>query len=114
MHHRVERVNNLIKEELGYLLEREVEFPEALVTVMEVACSRKMERAAVHLSVLPVHKSEAMLKIAREHQARLQFLLLRKMNIRPMPRINFEIDRGADAAARIEKIFIEESKEGAS
>ena len=105
MHHRVERVNNLIKEELGYLLKREVEFPEALVTVMEVACSRKMERAIVYLSVLPVSKSDAMLKIARQNQARLQFLLLKKMHIRPMPRIQFEIDRGQDNAARVEELL---------
>ena len=105
MHHRVARVSNLIKEELGYLLEREVEFPEALVTVMEVACSRKMERAVVYLSVLPVHKSDAMLKIARENQARLQFLLLKKMHIRPMPRIHFEIDRGQDNAERVEELL---------
>src|SRR3989344_1056104 len=108
MHYRVERVNNLIKEELGYLLEREVEFPGTLVTVMEVLCSRKMERAIVYLSVLPVTKSDAMLKIARANQARLQFLLLKKMHIRSMPRIHFEIDHGQDNAERVEKLLRKE------
>jgi ribosome-binding factor A len=46
------------------------------------------------------------MKILKDEQGRMQFLLNRKMNIKPMPRINFLLDEGLEKAAAIEKIFI--------
>jgi ribosome-binding factor A len=36
----------------------------------------------------------------------LQHLLNKKMNIRPMPRISFEIDGGLENAAKVEKALL--------
>jgi ribosome-binding factor A len=47
-------------------------------------------------------------EILKKKQGKLQFILSRKMNIRPMPRINFELDFGLEKAAAVEKALLDE------
>ncbi|MEK7193787.1 MAG: 30S ribosome-binding factor RbfA [Patescibacteria group bacterium] len=105
MKHRVERVNNLIQEELSKIIVKELEFP-ALVTITEVETSKDLSQALVKFSVLPSEKSEEVLKILNKNLRHLQYLLMKKINIKPMPRISFEIDWGLEKAAEIEKILL--------
>ena len=106
--HRQERVSKLIMEYLNELILREVEVPGALVTITDVEISKDLEHAKVLVSILPSEKSEGVLKVLEKSQNKLQFTLGRKLNIRPMPKISFEIDYGMEKAARIEKLSLEE------
>ncbi len=108
MNYRPLRVSNLIRDELNALLLREMEFPGALVTITEVEADKKLEWATVKVSVLPSPKGEAVLKDLQKEAGNLQHLLSRKLNIKPMPRIRFEIDPGPQKAAGIEKILLDE------
>lgn len=108
MNYRNLRVGNLIREELGKIIVRETEFPGALVTITEVEVDRKLGGANVKISVIPSEKAEVALKEFVKMRGKLQHLLNNKLNIRPMPRIRFEIDRGPEKAANVEKILLEE------
>lgn len=110
---RHERVSELIRKELGELILRDLEFPGAIMTILEVDVTKKLDYARVHCSVIPSAKSEEVLKILNSQRRDLQNKLLRKINIRPMPEVQFEIDHGAEKAAEIEKVFIEEERKGA-
>jgi ribosome-binding factor A len=120
MKHRVERVNNLILEELSKIIAKEMEFP-ALVTLTEVSVSKDMDEALVRFSVLcpygtspvgrPLDKAEEVLKILNKNLRHLQHLLLRKINIKPMPQIRFEIDYGLEKAAEVEKLLLRDKIE---
>jgi ribosome-binding factor A len=103
---RSERVKKLIREELSKIVERELEFPGALVTLTEVEVDKKLDHAKVKVSVIPEHAEEASLKTLQANIGRLQHLLMKKINIKPMPRIAFEIDHGPENAANIEKILL--------
>ncbi len=115
MKHRSERVVNLIKEELSKIIARELEFPDCLMTITSVEIDKKLSRAMVNFSVLPslsassgqAEKFEAVLKILENNRRHLQYLLMKKINIRQIPEIVFKIDRGLEAAANIEKLLIE-------
>ncbi|MEK7114451.1 MAG: ribosome-binding factor A [Patescibacteria group bacterium] len=107
MKHRPERVVNLIKEELSKLIARELEFPDSLMTIIDVEIDKKFSRAIVNFSVLPSGKFEQALKILEGNRRHLQYLLMKKINIKPMPEIIFKADRGLEKAAEIEKILIE-------
>ncbi len=104
---RHERVSELIRKELGELILRELEFPGAIMTIIEVDVTKKLDYARIHVSVLPSQKADEVLKILSSQQRRLQGLLLRKINIRPMPELQFVLDHGLEKAAEIEKVFIE-------
>ena len=109
MNYRSLRVGKLIREELSVLILRELEFPEAIVTLTEVLVDKKLGIAKVEVSVVPSERAATALKLLNEHRARLQHLLLRKINITPMPHLRFEIDRGPENAARVEKTLLENS-----
>ena len=109
---RHERVSELIRKELGELILRELEFPGAIMTILEVDVTKKLDYARVHCSVIPSAKSDEVIKILHSRQRELQNKLLRKINIRPMPELQFEIDHGGEKAADIEKVFIEEERRG--
>jgi ribosome-binding factor A len=100
------RVQKLVREELSKIILRELEFPGALVTITEVVVDKKLGMARVKVSVLPADKANEVLKILEKNSGMLQHLLLRKINIKPMPRIRFEIDRGPENAARVEKALL--------
>lgn len=110
MTHRPDRVASLIEHELSALLLRELEFPGALVTISGVEVTKKLDNAKISISVFPGERSEEVLKKLQFSQGSLQFKLGRILNIKPMPRIRFEIDYGAENAAQVEKRLLEEER----
>jgi ribosome-binding factor A len=108
MNHRPERVGKLMREELSKLVTREIEFPSGtLVTLTTAEVNKKMEIAKIGVSVIPSKNADEALRILHKNQGDLQYLLVRKMNIKPMPRIHFFIDYGPDNAAKIEKTLLD-------
>ena len=90
---------------------REIEFPAgALATVTDVLIDKKLDYARVKVSVLPSEKSAGVLAALEANAGHLQHLLMKKINIKPMPRIAFEIDYGYENAAEVEKQLLEEEK----
>ncbi len=96
----------MIQQELGKLLLREVEFP-ALVTITGVEVNKKLDIARIKLGVVPSSLDKKVLSIVESAQRELQYLLMKKINIKPMPKIQFEIDYGSENAARVEKLLID-------
>lgn len=105
---RAQRVSKLIKEQLSEIVIREMEFRNALATITDVEIDKKMDYARVKVSVIPSEKAEAVVKELDKQAGYLQHLLLKKINIKPMPRIAFVIDRGYENAAKVEKDLMTE------
>lgn len=97
-------------EYLNELILRQIETPNALATITDVEVTKDLERAVVKFSVLPSEKSADVLKILEKARGELQFQLSRKLNIKPMPKIVFEIDYGPERAAGVEKALMKENK----
>ena len=106
MNYRSNRVSNLIRDELSMLIKRELEFPNAIATITEVQITKKLDEAKVMVSVLPSKEEAGVFRILSEARNRLQHLLMKKLNIKPMPHICFEIDRGLENAAAVEKLLL--------
>lgn len=111
--HRKERVGQLIRDELSECFLRELEVTGALVTITNVEVSGDLKHAKIMVSVLPSERVDDVHKILVARRGYFQFLLMKKLPIRPLPEILFVIDRGPEKAAIIEKDLIEvEKKEG--
>ena len=106
--YRADRVSKVIREELGKIIIREMEFGGALPTITTVEVDKKLEHAEVNVSVIPSVAGNDVLSALAKNAGTLQHLLNRKMNIRPMPRIMFALDRGLENAAKVEKILEED------
>ncbi len=108
MYTRSERVTSLIQSELSSIILREVEFPiGVLVTMASMDLDKKMERAIIGISVIPNDKADMALRMLTNRAGYLQSLLLKKINIKPMPQLVFMIDKGFENAANIEKLLID-------
>jgi ribosome-binding factor A len=103
---RSERVQTLIQVELSKIILREVEFPNALLTITGVEVDKKLDHARVNVSVIPSSSGPATLAELHKRTGYLQHLLMKKMNIKPMPRIAFALDRGPENAAAVEKALL--------
>ena len=106
MNFRPQRAQKLIREELSKIVMREMEFPEALVTITEVEVDGKLENAKIKVSVIPPSLAEKVLESLEEKTGYLHHILFNKINLKPMPLIHFEIDRGHENAAAVEKLLI--------
>lgn len=103
---RSERVQELIQRELAKIMLKEADFGAALVTITEVRADKKLNHAEVRVSVIPTSSSAVALAMLIKQTGHLQFLLMKKINIKPMPQISFALDRGPENAARVEKALL--------
>lgn len=119
MNYRPERVSSLIKQELSSIIIKSVEFPAGhLVTITKVEVDKKLEHAKIGISVLcpsgtspagrPSEGAAKILHILEKVAGHLQYLLMKRVNIKPLPRIIFEIDHGIEKLAKIEKLLIDD------
>lgn len=106
MSHRLPQVNELIRQELNKLLLSELEFPkDCLVTITKVEVTRDLHYAKVWISVLPSYYITKVLKKLNVNIGHLQFLLNKKLVMKPLPRVNFAIDATEQKAAEIERLL---------
>src|SRR5258707_2670345 len=106
MKHRLERVNELLKRELGDLLSREVSFEAALVTVQQVDVTPDLKHAHVFVSVIG-SEAEAKGAMSALHAARstLQRLLSKRVILKYTPHLHFKLDDSIVRGTRIISIL---------
>lgn len=87
------KMAGLIEEELGKLIEREIYVEGALVTITDVFVMPDLLQAKVKLGIIPKAKElEGFLAVESKLPV-LRHKLLRKMNVKPMPKLSVEIDK---------------------
>jgi ribosome-binding factor A len=104
---RLDRVNQLIKEEVSTLLQRELKDPRlGFVTVTDVETSKDLRQAKVFVSVLGDDKqwaaSMAALASARGF---VRNWLRHHLDLRVTPDVEFRPDRSMEHAARIQSLL---------
>lgn len=112
MKHRPERMSELIRATVAEAMLRELELPGELVTVTEVEISKDLEYAKIKVSILPHTAEEAVMRALKKLTGHFQHLLIKKLNLKPIPQITFVLDEGLERAAIIEKDLLEIEKEG--
>ena len=90
------KIASVIEHELGNLLIREFDFENAIVTIVGVEVSPDLMQAKIKLGIIPFEKSPEIFKLIEEKRRELQHKLLKKMNIRPMPRLKFVLRQAQD------------------
>jgi len=92
MSHRIERVNELIKEELGKIILKEIDIaPNILLTIIDVGTNADLSQTKVIISVFPIDRSEKIMHRLKKGESYLQGLLKKRLKMRLLPKINFEL-----------------------
>jgi ribosome-binding factor A len=108
--HRVERVGNLIRDEISILLRREVKDPrlDSLVSINEVSVSPDMRHAKVYVSSLgPDEVRKETLSGLAAASGFLRNQLARNLRLRRIPELSFEWDESMEHGARILQLIDE-------
>ena len=103
---RIEQVNDLIRGELGKIIDRDIDLPDrSLLTVTRVITSSDLHYADVYFCVMPHTNETAALETLTKRIGGIQKALNRKLRMRPVPRIKFVLDVEQKRADRIEKLL---------
>lgn len=109
---RVEQLSVFLKEEVGKIVDREIEFPEGcLVTLTRMVISKDARYATIFFSVLGGAESEIS-TIFGKNIYPIQQMLNRAVRMRPVPQIRFLPDSAEDRRERVEKSLAELKRAG--
>ncbi len=104
------QIDELVKHKLGEIMTREIEWPgDSLATISKVKTSPDLRHTSVYISVIPHNKSGSTLSFLNRKAGQLQKALNKKVKLRNIPKIKFELDFTEHEAEKIEKL-IEETK----
>ena len=104
---RLDLVNQLVKEEISHLLQRELKDPRlGFVTVTEVAVAKDLRTAKVYVSVLGTD-AEWRASLAALESARgfIRNWLTPRLRMRAVPHLSFHPDRSMAHAAHIQSVL---------
>jgi len=104
---RLQRVNQLIREEISHLIQRELKDPRlGFVTVTEVDVAKDLRSAKVYVSVLG---SEAQwtesLQALESARGFIRNWLTPRLRLRAIPHLTFHADRSMAHAAHIQTVL---------
>lgn len=106
MSNRIEKVNSLLREEIGKIILKDFAFsPEILVTLTRVDTSANMIESKVFVSVFPEEKSAGILNALNKSVYDIQFRINRTLRMRPVPKIKFVKETEISKAARVEELL---------
>ncbi|HNR81512.1 MAG TPA: 30S ribosome-binding factor RbfA [Candidatus Pacearchaeota archaeon] len=104
--HRIEKIESLIHQVLGEMIQREFTPPEgALVSLTRIAVSGNLQEAKVYISVIPDRLGNEVVGNLQKNAWRFQEELNKKLKMRPVPKIIFAADRQAAQAQAVETIM---------
>ena len=104
---RLERVNQLMKEEISRLVQRELKDPRlGFVTITEVDVTPDLRQAKVYVSVLgPEDKWVASFKALESARGFIWSALRKNLDLRVTPQLLFRPDRSMEHAARMSALL---------
>ncbi|MDA1337375.1 MAG: ribosome-binding factor A [bacterium] len=103
---RILKVNELLRKEMGGILLREFTTPEnVIVTVTRADTSPNLQQAKIYISVMPEERGAEILKLLERDVYDMQQVLNKRLNMRPVPRIEWFLEEKKREAQTIEEIL---------
>ncbi len=106
MSFRIQRVNELLKHEIGELILKEFDFSrDTMVTITEVNTSPDLRQAKIKVSIIPFLRAEKVLKVLNSQILNLQRPLNQKLKMKIIPKIKFELDTSEEKTNKVEQLL---------
>lgn len=108
---RTEKINELIRQEVGKLILKEVDISrETLITITRAETSPDLKNATVYITVLPEVKEQETLREVKFKVFDIQQELNKILRIKSIPKIEFKIDKQAHAEQKIYELMDKENR----
>lgn len=109
---RIEKINNLLREEISKILIEDTEIPEEnLVTITKVFTSSDSHYATIFISILGKDPRQSLENIEKSTY-HIQQLLNRRLRMRPVPKVRFVVDKEAFKREKIERSLAKLKQKG--
>ena len=106
MKHRIERVCEVLKRELGRIILRELTFSTPLVTVSGVEITPDLKQAHVFVSALGSDaQRQNVLTVLEQNRAMLQAQVSKRVVLKHTPHLNFKLDDSIERGSRVLNIL---------
>ena len=100
--YRLDKLNSLIKEEVGKIIIKEIEFPPGVfASINKVKTSADLSFADVTMSVIPSKRTGSVTKILRKRTPLIHTKLRKRLFIKSVPSLRWQGDHSQDKAERI-------------
>jgi len=99
---RIDKINELIKQELGKIILKEVDMPrDILVTITRADTAPDLQRSTIYVTTLPEQKKQEVIRELDINTFYIQKALNRKLHLKQIPKIEFKIDKQAFAEQKV-------------
>lgn len=109
MSHRINRVNELLKREIGAVVQKDYEWNGALVTVNAVETTQDIKEAKVWIGVLGGRVENVLEKLNHDHGS-IQKKVSRRVVLKSTPVLSFRHDGSAERGVEIVNLLDEVAK----
>ena len=103
--HRIEKLQEILRNEIAQILQRKFSSPGMLLTVNRVEIARKGEHATVYVSVLPISQKDHSERMLRAITFTTQQILNKKLQMHPVPQLRFVVDESTQQLMRIDTLI---------
>ena len=102
MKHRIERVCEVLKRELGRTILRELTFSTPLVTISGVEITPDLKQAHVYVSALGNNaQRQNVLTVLEQNRGMLQAQVSKRVVLKHTPHLNFKLDDSIERGSRV-------------
>ncbi len=106
--HRLDKVNELLKREIGTCVQREFEWPGTIVSILDVEVTEDLREARVWVGVVGKMDATAVVEKLTRARGSIQGTVSRRVTLRNTPRLSFRHDdsarRGVDMVNLLDDI----------
>lgn len=96
MSQRLTRVNELLKREISTVVQKDFEFPNALVTVNEVKVTQDLKEAKVFVGVLGAKNADEIIRKLNVRHGFIQGRVAKRVVLRNTPVLDFRLDSSSE------------------
>jgi ribosome-binding factor A len=103
---RQEKVKENIKHLVAQFLEKESN-GTSLITVTDTNVSKDLKKATIFITVLPDSSEDSALNFAKRKRSDIRGFIRKKLQMRILPFLDFEIDKGEKNRQRIDELSLD-------
>jgi len=103
---RMLKINELLRQQLGEIINEEIELPpNTLVTITRVSTSPDLHYSRAMISVIPDEQSELVVNLLNRRSKLFRKLLNDKIVLRCIPQISFALDESERKAYELDRLL---------
>ena len=111
MSYRINQINNLLQQEIAAILQVEVDLKDfGLISISTVETAPNLRSVKVFVNA--IKHNHRLLPHLERYRSSVQKQLMKRINMKPIPKIIFKLDKSVARVARIDELIEEEKRRG--